>query len=539
MLTSKLTEQELQFCESWNHPQTLMECLFHNFDDLGSFTEEEKFGELRLYQFPMISYESLIDFEATAKYHNLSEKETFNLHKNVGDCYNFGGRRFGKSLCSLKLDMAISALNEDNLWSAFCSIDEKRIRGVLDSVAQAMHYHPIFKAWNFRCLYKPEIKFYSPKNNWKLQGVNMLLGGKTPGSQWYSLHVGKIWGDEMSFESQEIFEKRQEAISELGAVERLCGMTNYTRHSPIGKVFYDPVNKEKVINLPQFCNPYWSEKEKEDRIKIYSGENSINYKVFVRGEVVEDGVSEFDIERVSQCYLKRKTIKNYEINKETFARFRNLVIVEKPKNAERMLFNADVGDNQTEIIIHSEIGGGKYNYLYNITLYNLILDQQEIIFKYLIEKISANVIGIDCGDAFGRVLADHLEKTYSKDNVVRYAGASKINVGFEKDEKGNIILKSGKPVYKREYMSEWSIRRLKALLYEQKVNIPQDYKFDMQINSVMGIRSGTRVRYKCVCEEDHLFDAWRVFAISEWLKYSFNMTPRIQKEWGIGICDRL
>ena len=442
MITEKIKEKELAFMECWHTPRCLAETLFADFDNFGEF-EDEKFGHLRLYQLPFPSYEPMID----SKMPGLSEKEQFKLRKGVGDINNLGARKYGKSLITLKLDIVLSALHDDGWWTAFYSIDEKRLRNVLDTAKLAMEYHPVVKMWGVRCTYKPEIRFYGRKNKWLLQGVNLTLKGKTPGEQFYGLHVKKLWGDEVSFETQAVYEKRKEALSELGAVTRLAGMTNFTKHSPIGKAFYDPMNRVKRVNLPQYVNPFWDEEEKLDRIKDYGGKESINYKVFVEGDVVEDGVSEFDIERVQQCYNRKKTIKNFEITKDNFSRFRNIIVVDRPINAERIFISSDVGDKQTEIIVHSEIGE-KYSYIYNITLYNLIQDEQEEIFDYIIKKLEANVIALDCGDAFGRILADHFEKKYGQEHVVRYAGSAKLPIDFEKDEKGNIKLQNGKPIEK-------------------------------------------------------------------------------------------
>ena len=71
-----LTEEELNFCEAFSTPRCLIECLFHDFDNLAEFHKTEM-GELRLYQYPLISDEPIIDFEATAKLHGLSKKEKF------------------------------------------------------------------------------------------------------------------------------------------------------------------------------------------------------------------------------------------------------------------------------------------------------------------------------------------------------------------------------------------------------------------------------------------------------------------------------
>lgn len=841
--------------QCWHIPRALCECLFSDFDNLGEFSED-KSGELRTYQMPFLSNEAIFDFDGMAELHNLKEKQTFKLRKNVADIYNLGARKYGKSLVTLKLDISLSALYDEGLWGGFYSIDEKRLRGVLDPVKLAMEFHPIIKMWDFKCSYKPEIRFYGKKNHWLLQGVNMTLKGKSPGEQFYQLHVEKLWGDEVSFETEEIYKKRKEALSEKGAILRLAGMTDFTKHSPIGEVFCSLKNKKHIINLPQYVNPFWDEEEREDRIEAYGGENSIDFRVYVEGEIVEDGVcvekgtkilmsdfstkniedvkvgdeilsfsehpprrivkskvldsryngikevlniesknnnlsvtpnhrviaykrksykweeiqkcidrnysilslnnrikkeedywwgvllgiiesdgtriydrnkskysiyitqsknteyiaienvfrilnlkffkydlykynmfryclsrqhnsdiektlsllfknkdcsigfisgfllgdgwvdkkqklfkvviqnnnkkkellekilkqydiryfsyenkelnkkeygfskleilpflpkskktklfselivgsylwklkapvrvidkkktevydlitdshtyiangfcihnSEFDMERVRLCYNTKARIKNFEIPKTRFTRFKDFIVVERPQNCDRIFINADIGESSgTEIIIHSEIGEF-YKYLYNITLYNLIKDEQLEIFRYLIDILKANVVGIDCGDALGRTLADDLERLYAKENVVRYAGAEKINVGFEEDEKGNIILKSGKPIYKQEFMAEWSVRRLKHLLYNKRIKMPVDHKFDKQINKVISTKSGNRTIFKCLNanKEDHMFDAHKVFAIAQWLKKDFNQTKPMKQEWGSGV----
>jgi len=537
MLLEKITEQELSFMEAWYTPRCLAENLFSDFDNFGRF-DPDKCGEIRIHQLPMLSNEALIDFETTAKYHKLSKQETFNLRKNVGEIYNFGGRNFGKTLISLRLDIALSSLYESGLKSVCWSIDEKRLRGVLDDVKHAFEYHPIFRIWNFYCSYRPEIKIYGRKNYWSLKGVNITLQGKSPGEQFYQLHVDKMWGDEVSWETEEVFKARRDSVGELGCIFRHAGMTNFTRHSPAGKSFYEPRNIKKVLNYPRYCNPNWSEEQMEDALREFGGKEAPNFRIFVGGEVIEDGVSEFDVDRIKDCYMQKKRIKRFELKKDQFKNFRNLIVVERPKNAERIMVCSDIGESAgTDISVFLEING-KYNYLYNIVLYSFIEDEQKEFFKWLVEQLEAEIIGFDAGDALGRGLADYFEKIYSKDNVVRYAGAGKINVGIEKDKKGKEIFKNGKPVYRQEFMSEWSVARLKVLLYETRINIPIDYKLQDQLNSVICVTSGTRKTYPCISETgDHLFSGWRVFAICEWLKHSFNDTPKMSQERAIGVCS--
>jgi len=529
MLVERITESELLFMESFHTPRCLVESLFSDYDNLSEF-DENKFGNLRLYQIPFLSHEPIID----EKVPGLSVKEQFELRKNVGDSYNFGARKFGKSLISEKLDIPISILHDDGWWCAFTSYDAIHIDSILDVIKEVVENHPIIKYWKKEAKKSPKWKIVC-KNGWRLEGVNQNIFSKNPGHQWYGLHVKKVWMEESSLEPLKVEDKRQDSLSELGAVLRFSGMTNFVRYSPAGKVFYDYNNKNKLINLPQFVNPLFDEKDNADRIKHFSGKDSVGYKIYVLGEVEESGISEFDMERVKQCYNKKKEIKSFEINKKNFSRFKDVIVAEQPPNADRVFICSDIGESaSSEIIILSEIGE-KYNYLYNISLFNLKFDEQFAIFDWLIGQVKANVVGLDCGDGTGRAIYRQIEKKYGKENLVEYRGTFKLAVDFEKDEKGNIVIKKGQPQYTEEFMSEFSVRRLKTLLYEARISIPKDYKFDSQFNQVVSMQSGSRRIYKCIAENDHLFDAFRVFSIAQWMKKDFNQTKPMSQDWGIGV----
>jgi len=247
------------------------------------------------------------------------------------------------------------------------------------------------------------------------------------------------------------------------------------------------------------------------------------------------------------CYLVNrkgdflKEIKRFEISKESFRFWKRTVVVQRPENADRIFVCADIGKKVTELIIHSETDD-KYEYLYNIVLYNLTQQEVETVFKHVVKKVNANVIGIDCGDGEGRGIYSGFEQEFPKNNLVYYDGSMKIRVGFEYEDEGEtkekrIKFEKGKPVFRYEYMSEFSVKRIKDLLYHGRCRIPQDYKFDTQFSVVIETTSGTRTIYKCVSSQgDHLFDAWRVFAIAQWLKKDFNETEEIfdDSNWGIG-----
>lgn len=517
---------------AWHYPVELAEVLFSNFDNL---TEcKDNFGSLRPYQYPMLSFESTLDTNIKGK----TPREKFDLKKAVGDIYNFGGRRFGKSLITEKIDICLSMLNDDNMWTGFSSADAIHLQDILDVVTRAVSYHPILRMWKQRMRASPKYEI-TARNGWLLHSVNMNIASKDSGQQFFGKHFQKLWIEEASLENDKAYDKRKDAVSELGAVIRSSGMTNFTKFTPAGRAFYDPENKCKILNLPQYANPLFDDKEDKTRQKEYGGRDSVAYRVFVSGEVCEDGLSEFDIQRIQPYINEKQEIKVFEIKKDAFHYFKNTIVVERPTNAERIILAADVGDGAggSEIIVLSEVGN-KYNYLYRISLYNLKDDEQFEIFDWLIQKMQANIVALDCGDGTGRAIMRRIEKKYPPDGLVRYAGMEKIGVDFQKDEKGNIVIESGKPVLLEEFMSEWSIRFLKEMLYEGRINLPHDYKFIKQLNSVISRVVGSRTVYACLSEDgDHVIDAWKVAAIAIWLKKDFNATPKLAAPSGAGACS--
>jgi hypothetical protein len=307
-------------------------------------------------------------------------------------------------------------------------------------------------------------------------------------------------------------------------------MCDFTRYKPAGKTFYDLDNKPLVVTYPQYVNPQWDEKEKEEAIKKRGGKDSIGYRIFVEGEVVEDAISVIDMERVRRNYNPKKILKSYEINKERFKDFENILILERPKNAEYLYICADIGETAaTEIIVLSEINKS-FKYTHNITLHGLTDKEQAKIFKYLGFTLEANFIGCDVTDGTGRSIYHSLEESFPKENLSWVHFSEKIPVDVAKDDKGNMIFKDGLPVYKEEYVESWSIKRLKDLLYEQgRCEFPLDYKLDSQLNSVVAVQSGNRTSYQCAATEDHLLAAFRVFSITQW-KNEFVNTPKIIKK---------
>ncbi len=517
-----LSDEELDFCESLYDPVCMSETLFSDFDNLARF--DEKFGHVRNGQIPLLSFEYLIDERP-----ELDEKENFELREGAGNVWCLGGRLFGKTMCVEKLDILIGYLLLDGDKEGFTSYDKGHIQGVLDEIIIAIENHSLLRTFKDRTLRNPYL--IVAKHGWSLLGINMNVKGKDPGGHFYQKHFHKLFIEEASFETEKVHKARADSSSENGCVMRSAGMTNFTKYSPIGIIFNDLTRKPWVMNLPRYVNPKWDSIEKAKAIKKHHGEHTVSYKMFVGGEVMEEGISVFDMELIRPQYNEKKKIKHFEVTKESYANFEQNLIVDRPKNVSATFISIDVGETApAEIIVLFQINE-KYRYEYNITLHGLTDKEQLKILKYIVDTLTAEVIAVDCGDGLGRVIYRDLEDTYGKEHLVYYDGSKKIPVRLEKDENGRLKIKDGKPVYEEEFMRQWAVQRLKVLLYEERMLLPMDYKFDVQFNSVVSTQSLSRTIYDVAAEEDHLFDAFIVFAIAQWDKELSILKPTNTKKW--------
>jgi len=522
-MLQKISEDDLQFIEDLNDPVCLSEIMFSDLDNLAKF--DEKCSEIRLGQIPLLSFEYCIDKDPKK-----SDKENFKLKEGAGSLWCLGGRKFGKSLIVEIVDTLISMVCLETEQVLFTSIDALHIRGIIEKIVVALENHPFYKMFDAKINRSPNYRIYL-KSGYLLESVNMNLSGQQPGNGFFQKHATRVIVEESSFETEEVYNKRIDAVSELGCVQRVAGMTNFTKYSPCGKTFYDLSKKPRILNLPQYINPFFDEKEKQHAIKEYCGESSVGFRVFVKGEVVEEGISVFDMERVRKNYNENLVLKQFEVTKANFSQFKSFIVVERPNNVEVLYIAADIGETApTEIVVIGKINNN-YRYLYAITAYGLRDKEQYELFDWLAEQLNANYVSVDNTDGTGRAIFRQLEEKYGREHVIWCSFNEKLAVGFEKDAKGNIIMKDGLPVKKEELVNIWSIKRLKDLYYDQRLESPQDFKLDIQLNSVIALQTSTKIVYDCVAPEDHRLSAMKVFAIMEWQTEFANSSPIIRKRF--------
>lgn len=532
-MISKITEEELIIMQTLANPIACAEILFHDFDNLGSFSPD-KFGHIRLFQYPFLAYDTyFIEDE------KLSKKENFQIKNGMAESYNLGGRLTGKSVIFIIVDALIALFKKTFSWGAISSLDKDHVSSIMDKILNALDYHKILKILEAKYIKSPSYKIRT-KNGCLLESVNNNLAGKNPGSHWFGRHVDKNWEEEASFITEDITNKKMMSMSENGMIKRYSGMSTFSKNSPMGKIFFDIRNENKLINMPSYVNPTWNKEKQDSAEEEFGGKDTPSFKVQIEGKVIDNEESVFDMERIRDTYRRDKhgdpiPIKHFEVNKDNFFRYKEILVLFRPGNAEKVTVALDKGEGAapTEIIVLFKVNG-KYQYKINITNYKLAPDEDEEVINYVIEQLQANVVAIDATSGTGKSLCANLSKKY-RGHVVPVAFNEKIKVDFEKDEQGKIKTdKHGNYIYKYEYVVDWSIQRLKHIFYSGKIECLFDRKLDVQFEGVIAGRSSSGKILYGNKTENHLLQAFQCFAIEDWINEFKQIEPTQPKKLSMG-----
>lgn len=246
----------------------------------------------------------------------------------------------------------------------------------------------------------------------------------------------------------------------------------------------------------------------------------------------------FDMQRVRDNYDPNKVIKAFEITKENYSQFFNILILDSYLNAEKTFIFADIGDTAaTEIGIAFKVNN-KYHLVYNITTFRLSDKEISTLLIWIFKKVNADFISVDCtvmGKPIYRQLSEALDIV--KDGkvikrVIWCAFNESVTVGYEKDDNGNIMLDgNGLPVERRENTIIFAVQRLREMFYDKLFIIPDNFiKFDEEMSSYLQLVSGNRVIFDSTTD-DHVVQMMQVLAILIWQTeqlpaININMKPK-------------
>jgi len=526
-MINKPTRKELIMYYVLANPVSGREILFSNLKNLIEY-DKSRFSKVRKYQYPMVAFDSLFLPDKSK-----DDKENFELRRGMAESYNLGGRLTGKSLMGIKTDCPIAQIFKTFIRGVIDSFDKLHLDGVINDLIDIFNHHPIFSEFKRNIKKNPDYTLFF-KNGSSINSVNNKIEGKAKGDQWCQKHVSRDWAEEASYLTSAVTNKKLMAKDELGMIQRLTGMTEFTSLSPVGKIFFNLENRNKIINLPSYANPNWSDKDEKDAVEEFDGKDSPGYQVQILGKVIESCACPFDMERIRECYNDNLVIKSFEINKDNFKFYKELLVLERLNNAEKLGIYMDIGEGSapTEIAIFQKLK--RIRYTHNITVNKISPDELYELVRFVISQLSPNIIGYDNTSGVGKALGSNLSKDFAE-NLIAVDFNSKIPVDYEKDKSNNYITdKSGNYIYKEERVDDWSVQRLRHLFSNRLIEMPFDFKFDKQIQNIIVIKTGTRVQYKPKVA-NHLYQAFQVMAIAEWLTEFANIKPVIKKQRALGV----
>lgn len=502
--------------ECWYDPICMIECLIpENIKAPHVWSEPDcSLIKLRPYQFSMIDY--------SYRYANddkLSSKENFRNKQGAGYLLNVAARNLGKSLFAV-IDAFLTLIHGEGDESCLASFDFAHLKKIATPVANLANYHPFFDL--YRKKGKECVRFIGggmeidTTLGHTMYGRNENINSPDPGTAFHSLHVKKNIYDEVSYMSEEGRKKMVDAMSSEGCIERLAGIPDIRLGSPIGKMLRDESKRNWICNMPQYVREDWDEKTKAEKIEEYDGETSPMYKLNVLGEAIEGANSMFDMARIKEkSYTTKKRVKQFEVGKETFHKFEQVLIIDKMP-AEMSIIASDIGTTGSPSEICIFFGNNELlKWRYNIPLYMLTTQEQAKVFKWLYDKLENCVISLDCTESGGRSIADELIILgVPQDKIVRCNFGGKMIIGFETNDDGTVKYDDrGNPVYKQEFQIDFAVSQLEKVLYHGLIEVPHSEKFLREFANYFCVATGKSRRYGSTTT-NHLLQSFQCMAIA-------------------------
>lgn len=542
----KLSDKEMEFCESFFDPVELLENIFPvNLNAPSQWNLESETIRVRPYQFAMIAYDSMYAYDERK-----SEKENLQLRKGAGDIYNISARNIGKTFFGLVGDACSALLYYPGIESCLASFDDKHLKEISEKVANMVEQHKLFamlhiSKGNKKTVGRAPHRIHTEHGHLQI-GVNEQIYGKKPGTDFHGKHYQRLGYDEASYMSKDGTEKRIDSGSSLGYIERFFGIPDIRIGSPLGDILRSPKNRPWICRLPQFVRDDWDENQKKAMIEKYGGEASMGYKLNVIGELVEGAEGKWDMERLKKAsYNYERHIKFFEISKELCvdldkienrhekqkefnSRVEKKVIITRLP-CKKVIVASDIGTtgSPSEVIIVFQDAVGHWKYEYQISLFQMTVKEQALFFNWLYELLGGCFISLDCTNADGRAIRDELMSFgIPQENLSDFRMNQNIEVDFLKDDKGKIIRGAGgKPQMKEENTKEFGLQQLGNILYNGSIEIPYDEKFSREFAGFFERKSGNRLSWGSTTTE-HLHDSFLLFALCVWENENKNLQQK-------------
>jgi hypothetical protein len=531
----KLSNAEIEFMEFWYDPVSMLENIFPvNLKAPSQWDENSETIRIRNYQFAMLGY----DFQYATDF-TKTKKQNMDLKKGAGQIYNISARNIGKSFLGLTGDQALAILHYDGIENCISSFDDFHVEKIGEPIVNLVENHRLFKMFHLKgskkCVSRSPTFSVQTVTGHFLITVNENINSKNPGTGYHSLHYERFGYDEASYISEKGLNKRIDSISSNGYIERLFGIPDLYVGSPLGNILSDDKNKPWICRLPQFVREDWDDLIREEQAKKHGGENSLQFKLNVEGELLEGAFGKYDMDRIKEhCYNDKKIIKFFELSKDIFKDRKKFNDVDWVNELDHILTKKLILDRLpcTQIILASDIGttgspseviilfksaNGKWKYEYQISLFQMVEEEQAEIFNWIYNKLGSCFISLDCTNSDGRAIRRMLMKHgIPEENLTDFRMNQNLVIDFEYDKEGEVKLdKNFKPMEREENTKDFSIKCIERIFYGGEIEIPHDDKFFKQFSHFYEIVTGNKKKWGS-STEDHLHDSFLFFALCAW-----------------------
>ncbi|RLF57209.1 MAG: hypothetical protein DRN27_08210 [Thermoplasmata archaeon] len=534
-MLSPITNDEIEFLENFYDCTAMTECLIPENLNIPQMWPNCKNVTIRNYQFAMQNYSYTIADDP-----ELSIEEIFKLKKASGDLYSIGSRNTGKSFF-LIIDVVLAFINNCK-EGCVTSISSEKLVKVTNPICKFIEAHPFLKIFHLKKettraqTVKRDPLTLNGEHGAIILNVNEKSGEENPGVQFQGKHYDIRWSEEYSYSTKEGQEQAEDAEMSYGHIERPSGIPDLHVDSPLGKILNDKKLKQWLWKLPQMVREDWNDELEERKAKFYGGKLSPAYKLNVEAETLEGAFNFFDMGRLKDAsYYKTGRIKTFEVGKESYEGFENIIHVEKLSGSEQCFITADIGTGSapSEIIIIF-YDGKHYKYTYNITLNRLLQHEQAEIFYWLYEQVGGAFIATDSTHDSGVIIEMLRKKGIDDEHLLNVKFNENIEVDFDRDKEGNILLDgNNNPIMLQANTEAWSFSELEKIFYDGEYKMPPDAKFEEQISNIFSKRSKVKTLYASR-GPNHLVQAFQVFGICRFFN-RFNVLKqqhtKVKRAW--------
>jgi len=495
--------------------------------------------KLRLYQIPMLAYDFLLVNDD-----KLTEDKNFDGRINLGSGIFIGGRIYGKTLVGIEFDALQECLVHDGDKHLIYAKDQKHLNPRMEFVARYIEQHKFFMLYHL--IGKTDTVKRSPyiielENGHTTEGV--IEGQKSPGSAFQHFHPERKSADEFQMITSLGYSKQVDSKAELGCIERVGGVPDGRRDTPMHEKINNPEEKRYRFRYPSMINPYWNKKREEEAVKKYRGRETHEFKTNVLALEGDVAFGAWDDGDIQDCISSKLIPKNFELSKEMFEAFKDNLghafVLSRPEWAEQIIQASDVGIRPSEIGIFA-LKAGKWHLIYRISLMGLIYEQQAIVHDYLATFFNSTCISLDTTEGLGDSIAFHLinekepqfkGKEYNK-RVLRAKFNEKMSVGFLEDPEGNFIIENGERVEIREHVDEATWKFGLTMFREKRLVLPNDEDMRSQFAAELAAKGTNKFVFSSPIP-NHIISMFKCFFYAEHERYGkkTNLKKKFLGEW--------